>query len=1234
MQEPVEILESCLAGEDKALEDDKKAAARTPWYRLLPFNPFPLRGCNVDKRFPGMEAGWLSLMTYHWCNKIIWHSYRSSLQLRDLWRLHPRLHADRTGEDVMHEWDRAIKRHGGDASKVSMSWCFFRAMRWSVLRVFFLMFLFSILSFIGQALLLFELLTFAQKPVEETDVYDGVLLALGLFLTETVRSMVFGIHWYYGVEIGVRLRSAINILVYNKILRLRNLGSMTVGQLVNLCVNDSERLFNTGMTCGFAIQTPLMVAGTLAYSIYLVGWPALLGFSTFILFFYLTLLISKQQAKYRQNGIKVTDVRVRTMNEILTSVKLIKMYAWEQPFSSYVASVRAKEKDQLRKSAYLQGTASSLVFVVPAVATVVTLATHALTGGDLSIAQAFALLATFGAMRHPLGTLPYFVRILSETHVALPRLKKLLLMPEKAPVSEKVSDSGLVIEMKDATLAWDVRESEYKKATKDVKLSNMDRLRMGLRRKSSAATPLLYSDSVKQRANGTAAGKSSALAFNQPHLSQTSSRGLMASLASMPPDDSADVPDCLVDISFTVGRGELIGICGTFGSGKSSMLSALLGGMNLRSGSMAFQGSIAYVSQQAWIFNASVQENVLCGLELDEERYTRALSAAALLQDLDILPDGDMTEIGERGINLSGGQKQRVSLARALYSNRDVYLLDDPLSAVDAHVGAHIFSELIKRELKGKTVLLVTHQLQYLPYCDRVALMVGGRLAGVEKYATLVTKNAVFASLIDSFQCEKAAEAAAKSEQRSDLGASYLDTTASLEDLYESDMSLAAGNDGEPADQEGDVKKAPPATLVKAEDRASGSISWATYLAFIRACGGALPVLALLFMSLIAAGAQAGTDYWLSYWLKQGSGSTGNTSSTIPNDTLATTTTAHLASAVSLTGVMTDEATAFAAGMDPGSISDNPKLGQYIGIYFGLTFLLSILSIIRSLLAMYVLLNGCSRLHDLAFRKVFRAPMSFFESTPIGQIVNRFSKDMDELDAAMPFGVGIVVRNWFTILLLVLFASSVYPYLFIVLFVTAILFGLIYRVYILFSRDIKRLDGITRTPYISHLTATIQGLSTVHAYGLNSDYQRRFSRLLDGNTVCHQAFYLGSRWLAFRLDILAAIITSATALTLVVFRDSVDVSLGAVALAYVVQLGGQLQLTTRMMSEVEARFTSVERLNYYATQLDEEAPEHLEDTDPPPEWPFQGRVTFDNVCMRYREGTPQVLHELSFDVKA
>uniref|UniRef100_A0A8C2BVW1 ATP-binding cassette, sub-family C (CFTR/MRP), member 12 n=1 Tax=Cyprinus carpio TaxID=7962 RepID=A0A8C2BVW1_CYPCA len=834
------------------------------------------------------------------------------------------------------------------------------------------------------------------------------------------------------------------MLAFKKIISLRSLTSISIGETINVLTGDGYRMFEAIMFGTFLLCVPFLLIICIIYACAILGYTALIGILVYLIFLPIQFSIARLIGVFRRRAVSVTDRRVRTMNEVLTCIKLIKMYAWEESFEKTVSDIRKKEKLLLQKAGYVQSLNSSFTTIVPTLATILTFIVHTLTLTIFS-PQAYTIIAVFNCMRMSMGLLPFSVKAVAEGKVALTRLK--------------------------------------------VRLLNVS---------------LILS-------------KDNYLSF-----------------------------------------GSLLGVCGNVGSGKTSLISSILEQMHLLSGSVSANGTLAYVSQQAWIFHGTVKDNILMGEPFDQTRYARVIHACSLKPDLAILPYGDQTEIGERGINLSGGQKQRVSLARAVYSNRDIFLLDDPLSAVDAHVGKHIFEECIKKELKGKSVILVTHQLQYLEFCDQVLLLDNGEIKEAGTHSELMKSKARYAHLINNFQLEQS-------------NVTTLTYSSQFFDSHKRSVCVTGKKD----------------QLVTREVSLEGSVTWRTYHEYCKAAGGYILLFIVILFFILLVGSTVFSSWWLSFWLEQGSGNSSSNSSS------------------------------------SGNISENPDLPFYQMIYGIIIVVMVLLCIAKGYTFTKVTLRASSKLHDTMFKRILGSPMSFFDTTPTGRLVNRFSKDQDEVDAVLPFNMENFLQFCLIVTFTILTICVVFPYLLIAVGVLAIIFATILYVFQRSIRQMKRMENVSRSPWISLTTSTIQGLSTIHAY----DKRKQFKMLSDTNSNHFMLFNCGTRWLSFWLDFLSATVT------LIVFMSNSTRCLSTFLAFLSLQLTGILQFVVRLSTEVEAKFTSVERLLEYITNCVSEGPRSVKDANTSAGWPQEGTITFQKYSMRYRDNTPIVLNNLHINIK-
>ncbi|XP_036307045.1 ATP-binding cassette sub-family C member 3 isoform X1 [Pipistrellus kuhlii] len=680
-----------------------------------------------------------------------------------------------------------------------------------------------------------------------------------------------------------------------------------------------------------------------------------------------------------------------------------------------------------------------------------------------------------------------------------------------------------------------------------------------------------------------------------------------------------DLPPTLHSIDIQVPKGALVAMVGPVGCGKSSLVSALLGEMEKLEGKVHVKGSVAYVPQQAWIQNCTLQDNVLFGQALDPKRYQRTLEACALLADLEVLPGGDKTEIGEKGINLSGGQRQRVSLARAVYSNADIYLLDDPLSAVDSHVAKHIFDKVIGPEgvLAGKTRVLVTHGISFLPQTDFVVVLADGQVSEVGTYPALLQRNGSFANFLHNYapdegeeRLEENSRTAAALEEVDDEEVLLIeDTLSSHTDLMDNEpvlyevqkqfmrqlstMSSEGEGQGRPVPRRrlGPAEKLAQAaeakangTLIEEEKMETGKVKLSVFWDYARAVG----LCTTLVICLLYAGQSAaaiGANMWLSAW--------------------------------------TNEAT------EDGRRNSTT---QRLGVYATLGILQGFLVVLSSIMMVVGCVRAACLLHQTLLHNKMRSPQSFFDTTPSGRILNRFSKDICVIDEALAPTILMLLSSFYTSIstLVVIVAST--PLFAVVTLPLAAFYILVQRFYVATSRQLKRLESVSRSPVYSHFSETVTGSSVIRAYGRSQAFEAISDAKVDTNQRSCYPSISSNRWLGVRVEFMGNLVVFFAALFAVIGRSSLSPGMVGLSVSYALQVTFSLNWMIRMLSDLETNIVAVERVKEYS-KTETEAPWVVEGSRPPAGWPTKGEVEFRNYSVRYRPGLDLVLKDLSLRVR-
>uniref|UniRef100_A0A674EGC0 Cystic fibrosis transmembrane conductance regulator n=1 Tax=Salmo trutta TaxID=8032 RepID=A0A674EGC0_SALTR len=938
----------------------------------------------------------LSLCSRHmvsniWINPLFRIGYKRRLEEDDMYKVLPEDGSERLGEELQRHWDHEVQKAAKDLrppklTKVLIK-CYWKP--YAVLGIFTL--IEEVIKVI-QPVFLGKLIQYFEKydPDDMDALYEAFGYAAGVCLSTLILAVTHHLYFFHVLRTGMKMRVAMCHMIYKKALCLSSaaMGKTTTGQIVNLLSNDVNKFDEVTIFLHFLWVGPLQAAAVLGLLWVEIGPSCLAGMAVLVILMPTQTMFGRLFSKFRSKTAALTDNRIRTMNEVVSGIRIIKMYAWEKPFSALVNDVRREEISKIMSSSYLRGLNMASFFAASKIIVFITFTVYVLLGNTISASRVFVAVSLYSAVRLTVTLFfPSAVEKLSETLISVRRIKVLKCIQ--------------------------------------------------------------------------------------------------------------DAPS-LQNLSLTVKSEQLVAVIGPVGAGKSSLLSTILGELPHDKGVLKVKGQLTYASQQPWVFPGTIRSNILFGKELHPQKYEKVLRACALKRDMELLPDGDLTLIGDRGATLSGGQKARVNLARAVYQDADIYLLDDPLSAVDAEVGRHLFEQCICGILKNKPRILVTHQLQYLQSADQILVLKEGHMVARGTYSELQRSGVDFTSLLKREE-EGPQAPGVETESRSPRS-----RTLSQNSVVSHTSSIRSVKDG--TEQ--------------------------------------LPV---------------GPAHFQSF--------------------------------------------------DTVRHSGNPTL-----------------EIVLSLLMFNVLVKAAQSLHNRMFNSILRTPVRFFDINPIGRVLNRFSKDIGQLDAALPWTFVDFIQIFLQIIGVIAVAASVIPWILIPLVPLVIVFLFLRRYFLQTSRDVKRLESTTRSPVFSHLSSSLQGLWTIRAFRAEERFQNTFDAYQDLHSESWFLFLVTSRWFAVRLDGMCAVFVTITAFGCLLLRDQVEAGSVGLALSYAVTLMGMFQWGVRQSAEVENMMTSVERVVEY-TELESEAPWETQKR-PPPEWPSQGLITFDRVNFSYSSDGPVVLKDM------
>jgi len=1180
-------------------------------------------------------ASVFSLATFAWVDPIIYQGYKKTVELSDVWNLAP---TDKAA--VVLSNYRQIKK------TTALSWHLLSHFKGPLIIQAIWAALAGAFTF-APPLLLQKILEYVEDP-EDTPKNSAWFFVILLFVVGVFGAVADGQALWTGRHICIQLRAVIVGEIYAKALKRKaaaNVDEKVLGQdrkretvpqkesflqrifgrkkkaededednddtshsgeeaeeqapdgeqvssgaIINLMAVDSFKVSEISAYLHFLWATaPVQLVVCLVLLYRTIGWSFVAGLITLVGLFPLNIIIAKSFANYQKKILAATDARIHSTNEVLTNIRIIKYFAWEERFMAQIDQKRAVELKALRNRFILWSFAATVWSGSSLFITFLSFAFYTLIEGkSLKPSIAFTALSLFTLLRIPLDYLADMIAHVQETKVSVDRIEEFLNEDETEKYKQlkhpELQDQQPIIGFDDGAFTW------------GSKLSG---------------------------------------------------------------GDDEDSSFHLDNLNMRFHLGQLNVVAGPTGSGKTSLLMALLGEMTLLDGKVYLPGGrsredlkrdpstglvecVAYCAQQAWLANASIKENIVFASPWDGKRYKEVIAACSLEKDFAILDNGDETLVGEKGITLSGGQKQRVSLARAIYCNARHILLDDILSAVDSHTAKHIFENALLGPLMlNRTCILVTHNVALcLPEAQFAVLMDNGRVVAQGSADEVINSGKLGSDLSKSMQNSRAQSRVqssvaldAMNKQPENLLKTALN--GQRNGHIDTNQLEIQATDKHDSPTSGPAKATTtPSTSALNESKAEGAVKLSIILMYLKSMGGVVFYVIVAVVFVAQQLSTVSTNLWIREWANAYATESYNASSISPQHTVSHLSTTNSWSTCFAKGscswnmpMVKTPATNF---VDISSVQSVDAV-YYLVVYAVLALICMAITFIREAVLFWGALAASKLIHSRLIESVSRARLSFFDSTPLGQIMNRFSKDLENIDQEVaPVALGFL-HCAASLLTIVIMVSVITPaFLIAAVFISGI-YILIGMFYINASRDLKRLESVQRSPLYQQFGETLSGMTTIRAYG---DERRFIRENLNKVNVHNRPFiylWAANRWLAMRVDVAGALVSFFSGAFVIMRAGSIDAGAAGLALTYAVSFTENVLWFVRLYASNEQNMNSVERVKEYL-DVDQEAAPINPNNRPPHYWPSKGAVEFQGYSTRYKKDLDFVLKDLSFKI--
>lgn len=950
-----------------------------------------------------------------------------------------------------------------------------------------------------------------QGPITKQ---EAVFFTIGVIFSSWMSIAICHPYLMGIMHLGMKMRIACCSLVYRKALRvkLELAGASMMGNVINLLSNDVNRFDNGIMFLPYTWLCPLQIS-FITYFMYMeVGLAGVYGILAIISVIPLQLWLAVKVMTLRHNTALKTDERVRETNEMIQAIQVLKMYTWEEVFMNIIYRTRSQEINLVKYMGYIKGLLMSLIIFSFRFSIFITTVAYIYTGGIVSAEKIFVV-TTFLLILRQTVTI-YYPQTLAqgaELIVSLQRLEEFLRLPESS-----VGDPT------------PLRPKYYEQINTQI--------------------------------------------LDTRRLSSFPEDGFLKTVGA-----SVKIRNEVIlrSITLEVEPGLLTVIIGPVGSGKSCLLYLLLGELSYFEGSVEVKGVISYASQEPWLFSGTIRQNILFGRPFERRRYEEVCYSCALNTDFTLLAEGDRTFVGEKGTSLSGGQRARVNLARAIYKEADIYLLDDPLSAVDTHVGQHLFEECVSGYLSDKIVVLVTHQLQYLEDVEQIVLMKDGVIEAKGDYDYMKDAGLDFSLLM----AEQLTVLDDKIERPSKGKKSTLIKIVS--DISRRSIAIATFIDKD--------NQNPPIKKLTKEAHGSGGISFSVYKEYMKAGSNPFGIFCMFFLFFSTQLVASAADYYLSLWINK-----EEEQVKIGNASL-------------------------------------PDRNTHVYVYSCIIIVCILIALLRSMHFFHLCTKASLNLHNNMFRGVAETRMSFFYSHNSGEILNTFSKDLGSIDEVLPNALIDTFQIFLNLLGVIVVVGMINPYLLIPTAVMIILFTFMRNFYLTISNNIKRLEDVTKSPVFAHINSTLQGVATIRSNGAEKILTTEFDKHQDIHSSAWFTYIATARAFGYWLDLICVIYIGIVAFSFLFMSN--QGSFVGLAITQTISLTGLFQWGLRQSVDVENQMVSVDRVLDFVKLEPEPNLKSIPGEQPPPDWPTSGTIEFSHAYMTYGPHGAHVLRDVNFVIR-